>query len=111
MKTELKKNSDIGLFTMSRLGPGKLTHEALEGYLEKGRRLHSAFVCGLIVRLWHLLGALLFQITRWISSTLIRRRDTPAERIHGFSREKIRGAHRRCGHGKWDQTRYYRPCG
>jgi chloramphenicol 3-O-phosphotransferase len=96
---------------MSRLGPETLTREALEAYLAKGRRLHSAYVCGFFVRLWRLLGAVLFQTTRWISPTLDSRRATLAERIHGLFRWVSRVVHRRRGHGKWDQTRYYRPCG
>jgi hypothetical protein len=110
MKTELKKLSDNGLFTMSRLGPEKLTHEALEDYLTKGRRLHSAYVCGLFVKLWQRLGAVLFQTTRWFSSILNSRSAMSAERIHGFMRGQSRGAHRMRGHGKVDRARYYRPC-
>jgi hypothetical protein len=112
MKTRIEDlSSDKGLFTMSRLGPETLTREALEAYLAKGRRLHSAYVCGFFVRLWRLLGAVLFQTTRWISPTLDSRRATLAERIHGLFRWVSRVVHRRRGHGKWDQTRYYRPCG
>lgn len=60
MKTEREDFSDSGLFTMSRLGPEELSREMLEDYLAKGRRLHSAYVCGLFARLWQLLGAVLF---------------------------------------------------
>lgn len=74
MKIELKNCTDNGLFTMSRLGPEKLTREELEDYLAKGRRLHSMYVCSLFVRLWRLLGAVLFQTTRWSSSTIESRR-------------------------------------
>jgi hypothetical protein len=97
MKTRIEDFSDNGLFTMSRLGPEKLTHEALEDYLEKGRRLHAAYICGLFVRFWRWLGSLLFQTAGWIGSTLNSRRATLAECIHGFFPGKRRGAHHRRG--------------
>jgi hypothetical protein len=109
MKTRPEDFSENGLFTMSRLGPEELTHEALEDYLAKGRRLHSAYACGLFVRLWRLLGAVIFEPARWISSTLNSRRAALAERIHGFFREQSGDVHSRGRQEKWDQTRSCRP--
>ena len=44
------KKNDNGLFTMSRQGSVELTHETVEYYLSKGRRMQSAYVCGLLYR-------------------------------------------------------------
>jgi hypothetical protein len=81
MKTGQENISDNRLFTMSRLGPEELTHEAMEDYLAKGRRLHAAYVCDLLIRLWRSLGAGLVQTARWISSTINSTRAALAERF------------------------------
>ena len=74
MKRGRDGGSGNGLFTMSRLGSETLTREALENYLAQGRRLHSAYVCGLCARLWRVLGAVFFQVVNRINRRKMKRR-------------------------------------
>ena len=68
MKTGRENFSDNGLFLMSPIDPEELTHEAIEAYLAKGRRLHAAYVCDFFLRLRRLLQAVFIQTAKWIRS-------------------------------------------
>jgi hypothetical protein len=81
MKTGREGFNENGVFTISGLMPEKLTHEAMHGYLTKGRRLHSAYVCTFFIRLLRLHYTVPVQTARWISTTIKRTRTALAERF------------------------------
>jgi hypothetical protein len=110
MKTGREDSSKGGLFTMSRSGPEALTYEAIESYLSKGRHLHSAFVCGLFIRLWRLLRSVRIRTVGWFGSTLSSTWMEQAKRRYGVIPEYNKNVDCRCGHGIWDESRSCRPC-